>query len=427
MRATSAESTIHENRPETPGLIMKLRKDFPVLEREIQGNRLAFLDNAASTHMPTPVIDTVSAYHQYHHSNVHRGVHQLSQEATDLYEGAREKIRAFIGAGSTKEIIYTSGTTDAINLIAHSYGGRHVKAGDKILVSNMEHHANIVPWYMLAEKTGAELVVIPILDDGRLDMAALEDLLTAHDNVKLVCVNHVSNALGTINPIKKIANLCHAHDVISVVDGAQAVGHSPVNVQELGVDFYAFSGHKMHGPTGIGILYGRQALLEEMPPFKGGGDMILSVSFENITWNELPYKFEAGTPPIAQAVGLGAAADYLSNLDREALLKHETALLRYATKRMAEVPGLRIIGTAEDKVSLNSFVIDGVHPHDIGTLLDDEGVAVRTGHHCAEPVMTRYNVPATTRASMSFYNTYEDIDQLITALNKVTELFDVTE
>lgn len=427
MRATSAESTIHENRPETPGFIMKLRKDFPVLEREIQGNRLAFLDNAASTHMPTPVIDTVSAYHQYHHSNVHRGVHQLSQEATELYEGAREKIRAFIGAGSTKEIIYTSGTTDAINLIAHSYGGRHVKAGDKILVSNMEHHANIVPWYMLAEKTGAELVVIPILDDGRLDMAALEDLLTAHDNVKLVCVNHVSNALGTINPIKKIANLCRVHDAISVVDGAQAVGHGPVNVQELGVDFYAFSGHKMHGPTGIGILYGRQALLEEMPPFKGGGDMILSVSFENITWNELPYKFEAGTPPIAQAVGLGAAADYLSNLDREALLKHETALLRYATKRMAEVPGLRIIGTAEDKVSLNSFVIDGVHPHDIGTLLDDEGVAVRTGHHCAEPVMTRYSVPATTRASMSFYNTYEDIDQLITALNKVTELFDVTE
>jgi cysteine desulfurase/selenocysteine lyase len=427
MRATSAESTIHENRPETPGFIMKLRKDFPVLEREIQGNRLAFLDNAASTHMPTPVIDTVSAYHQYHHSNVHRGVHQLSQEATELYEGAREKIRAFIGAGSTKEIIYTSGTTDAINLIAHSYGGRHVKAGDKILVSNMEHHANIVPWYMLAEKTGAELIVIPILDDGRLDMAALEDLLTAHENVKLVCVNHVSNALGTINPIKKIANLCRVHDAISVVDGAQAIGHGPVNVQELGVDFYAFSGHKMHGPTGIGILFGRQALLEEMPPFKGGGDMILSVSFENITWNELPYKFEAGTPPIAQAVGLGAAADYLSNLDREALLKHETALLRYATKRMAEVPGLRIIGTAEDKVSLNSFVIDGVHPHDIGTLLDDEGVAVRTGHHCAEPVMTRYSVPATTRASMSFYNTYEDIDQLITALNKVTELFDVTE
>lgn len=427
MRAPTADSDIRENSPETPDFIMQLRKDFPVLEREIQGNRLAFLDNAASTHMPTPVIDTVSAYHQYHHSNVHRGVHQLSEEATDLYEGAREKIRAFIGAGSTKEVIFTSGTTDAINLIAHSYGGRHVKAGDKILVSNMEHHANIVPWYMLAQKTGAELIVIPILDDGRLDMAALEDLLTAHDNVKLVCVNHVSNALGTINPIKKIADLCRVHDAISVVDGAQAIGHAPVNVRELGVDFYAFSGHKMHGPTGIGILYGRQALLEEMPPFKGGGDMILSVSFENITWNELPYKFEAGTPPIAQAVGLGAAADYLSELDREALLKHETALLRYATKRMAEVPGLRIIGTAEDKVSLNSFVIDGVHPHDIGTLLDDEGVAVRTGHHCAEPVMTRYSVPATTRASMSFYNTYEDVDQLITALKKVTELFDVTE
>jgi cysteine desulfurase/selenocysteine lyase len=406
---------------------MELRKDFPVLEREIQGNRLAFLDNAASTHMPTPVIDTVSAYHQYHHSNVHRGVHQLSQEATELYEGAREKIRAFIGAGSTKEVIFTSGTTDAINLIAHSYGGHNVKAGDKILVSNMEHHANIVPWYMLAQKTGAELVVIPILDDGRLDMVAFEDLLNAHDDVKLVCVNHVSNALGTINPIKKIARLCRAHDAISVVDGAQAIGHGPVNVQELGVDFYAFSGHKMHGPTGIGVLYGRQALLEQMPPFKGGGDMILSVSFDNITWNELPYKFEAGTPAIAQAVGLGAAADYLSNLDREALLKHETALLRYATRRMAEVPGLRIIGTAEDKVSLNSFVIEGVHPHDIGTLLDDEGVAVRTGHHCAEPVMTRYGVPATTRASMSFYNTFEDIDQLITALKKVTELFDVTE
>ncbi|MFW6347938.1 MAG: aminotransferase class V-fold PLP-dependent enzyme, partial [Cyclonatronaceae bacterium] len=347
--------------------------------------------------------------------------------ATDLYEGAREKMRAFIGAASTKEIIYTSGTTDAINLIAHSYGGGNITAGDKILISNMEHHANIVPWYMLAQKTGAEIIVIPILDDGRLDMAAFEELLEAHDDVKLVCVNHVSNALGTINPIKKITNLCRAHEAVSVIDGAQAVGHGPVNVQELGADFYAFSGHKMHGPTGIGILYGRQALLEEMPPFKGGGDMILSVSFEKITWNELPYKFEAGTPPIAQAVGLGAAADYLSGLDREALLKHETALLRYATKRMAEVPGLRIIGTAESKVSLNSFVIEGVHPHDIGTLLDDEGVAVRTGHHCAEPVMTRYNVPATTRASMAFYNTYEDIDQLINALKKVTELFDVTQ
>lgn len=414
------------NTKATPDRILEIRRDFPVLERTIQDKPLVYLDNAASTQMPRQVIETVSAYHTYHHSNVHRGVHQLSQEATDLYEGAREKIRGFIGAASLKEVIFTSGTTDAINLVSHSWGSANVSAGDVILISNMEHHANIVPWYMLAKRSGAQIQVIPILDDGSLDMNQFSSLIQ-NPKVKAVCVNHVSNALGTVNPVQEICALCRERGIKTVIDGAQAIGHFAVDVKQLGADFYAFSGHKMHGPTGIGILYGREELLEAMAPYKGGGDMILSVSFDHISWNELPYKFEAGTPAIAQAIGLGAAVDYLSGLDRKYLAAYENELLAYATQCLKEVPGMQLIGTASQKVSLNSFVIKGVHPHDIGTILDGEGVAVRTGQHCAEPVMDRFCIPATTRASMAIYNTFEEIDQLTEALLKVTELFDVTD
>lgn len=410
----------------TPDRILEIRRDFPVLERTIQEKPLVYLDNAASTQMPRQVIETVSAYHTYHHSNVHRGVHQLSQEATDLYEGAREKVRGFIGAASQKEVIFTSGTTDAINLVAHSWGGANIAAGDVILISNMEHHANIVPWYMLAKRTGAQIQVIPILDDGSLDMDQFAALIQ-NPKVKAVCVNHVSNALGSVNPVREICALSRERGIRTVIDGAQAIGHFAVDVKELGADFYAFSGHKMHGPTGIGILYGREELLNAMGPYKGGGDMILSVSFDHISWNELPYKFEAGTPAIAQAIGLGAAVDYLNGLDRAYLAAYEDELLAYATQRLQEVPGMQLVGTASKKVSLNSFVIKGVHPHDIGTILDGEGVAVRTGQHCAEPVMDRFCIPATTRASMAIYNTFEEIDQLSEALLKVTELFDVTD
>lgn len=421
---TVSKDTMFKKR-ETPGRILEIRRDFPILNRQVQDKPLVYLDNGASTQMPKQVMDTINAYHEFHHSNVHRGVHQLSQEATELYEGARQKLRAFIGAASTKEVVYTSGTTESINLVANSYGLANLKKGDKILISNMEHHANIVPWYMIAKKTGAEIVVIPILDDGSLDMDALSELMD--NNVRILCVNHVSNALGTVNPVKKIAKMCRENGVITVIDGAQAVGHFPIDVVDLGVDFYAFSGHKMHGPTGVGVLYGREELLAKMEPFMGGGDMILSVSFEKIIWNELPYKFEAGTPPIAQAIGLGAAVDYINSLDREFLESYENDLLEYATEKLKRVPGLKIVGTAPGKISLNSFVIEGVHPHDIGTILDGEGVAVRTGQHCAEPVMDRFGIPATTRASMAFYNTFEEIDALTDALLKVTELFDVTD
>ncbi len=410
---------------ETPGRILDIRREFPILSRKVQEKPLAYLDNAASTQMPSKVMETITAYHEFHHSNVHRGVHQLSQEASDLYEGAREKVRRFIHARDTRQVIYTSGTTAALNLIAHSWGNSRVGKGDTILVSNMEHHANIVPWYMLAKRTGVQIKVIPILDDGTLDMDAFEAMLDP--SVKAVCVNHVSNALGTVNPVRTIAGMCRERGIVSVIDGAQAVGHLKVDVQELDVDFYAFSGHKMHGPTGIGILYGKLPLLNEMEPFLGGGDMILSVSFDNITWNDLPFKFEAGTPPIAQAVGLGAAIDYLNGHDRTFLYDYEQQLLSYANERLAEVPGLTFIGTAPQKAAIVSFVMKDVHPHDIGTILDGEGVAVRTGQHCAEPVMDRYGISSTTRASMAFYNTFEEIDQLRDALLKVTELFDVTD
>lgn len=420
---TAVESHTTIDREETNRRVEEIRRDFPILKRIVNDKPLVYLDNGASTQMPQKVIQTVSDYHTYHHSNVHRGVHTLSQEATDLYEGAREKVRAFINAPTIREIIFTSGTTDAINLVAHSWGRENLGKGDIMLVSNMEHHANIVPWYMLAKETGAEIKVIPLLDDGTLDMAAFHDLL--ENNVKLVAVNHVSNALGTINPIHEIVGLCRERGILSVIDGAQAVSHMKVDVREIGCDFYAFSGHKMHGPTGIGVLFGREEILKNMPPYRGGGDMILSVSFDHISWNELPYKFEAGTPGISQVVGLGAAVDYLNSLDRAFLSKYEHDLLAYATEKLLTVPGLNIVGTAAEKVSLISFIIDGVHPHDVGTILDEEAVAVRTGHHCAQPVMERYQIPATTRASMAFYNTFEEIDKLYNALMKVTRLFDV--
>jgi cysteine desulfurase/selenocysteine lyase len=408
---------------ESENLLRKIREDFPILNRVVNGVPLVYLDNGASTQMPKQVIQAISDYHMFHHSNVHRGVHTLSQEATDFFEKSREKIRAFINAGSQKEVIFTSGTTDAINLVMQSWGRKHLGKGDVMLVSNMEHHANIVPWYMLAEETGAILKPIPILDDGSLDMEAFHALI--EPAVKMVALNHVSNALGTINPVKEISAFCRERGIVTVIDGAQAVGHFSVDVQDLGCDFYAFSGHKMHGPTGIGVLYGREELLEKMPPYRGGGDMILSVSFDEILWNHLPHKFEAGTPAIAQVIGLGAAVDYLNSLDREFLIRHEEDLLQYATEKLSMVPGLRIVGTAPEKVSLVSFVIDGVHPHDIGTILDEAGVAVRTGHHCAQPVMDRFRIPATTRASMAFYNTRNEIDELFNALIKVTDLFDV--
>jgi len=412
-----------EYRLEATRRIESIRRQFPILNRVVNDKPLVYLDNGASTQMPQSVIQTVSDYHTYHHSNVHRGVHTLSQEATQLFEDSREKVRAFINAPSDREVIFTSGTTDSMNLVYQCWGRSFMKEGDTILVSNMEHHANIVPWYMLAQEKGVNLKVIPITDEGSLDIDAFMNALTP--DVKAVAVNHVSNALGTINPIKMICDVCREKGIVTIIDGAQAVGHFTVDVQDLGCDFYAFSSHKLHGPTGIGVLYGREALLMKMPPYRGGGDMILSVSFENITWNDLPHKFEAGTPAISQVIGLGAAIDYINSLDRKFLEEYEQELLKYATEKLKEVPGLRIIGTAPEKVSLVSFVIKGVHPHDIGSILDEDGVAVRTGHHCAQPVMERYKVPATTRASMAFYNTFDEIDALCEALLKVTTLFDV--
>jgi cysteine desulfurase/selenocysteine lyase len=420
---TMLETPVLMSRDEMTRRINEIRRDFPILNREINGKPLVFLDNGASTQMPQQVIQTVSDYHTFHHANVHRGVHTLSQEATDLFEQARENVRKFINAPSLKEVIFTSGTTDSINLIFQCWARPRLKKGDVVLVSNMEHHANIVPWYMLSKENEVEIRVIPITDDGLLDMDSFRDMLT--DEVKLVAVNHVSNALGTINPIREITDLCRENGILSVIDGAQAVGHDVVDVQELGCDFYAFSGHKMHGPTGIGVLYGKEDILNSMQPYRGGGDMILSVSFKEIIYNSLPHKFEAGTPGISQVIGLGAAVTYLNNLDRSFLKVYEQKLLEYATEKLLTVPGLRVVGTAPEKIALISFVIDGVHPHDIGTILDEEAVAVRTGHHCAQPVMERYNIPATTRASMSFYNTFDEIDALYDALIKVTDLFDV--
>jgi cysteine desulfurase/selenocysteine lyase len=400
--------------------VENIRADFPVLHQEVNGCRLAYLDNAASAQHPTAVIDAVSHYYQHDHANVHRGVHTLSHRATDAYEGAREKIRAFINAASTTEIVFTGGTTESINLVAGSLG-QSIKAGDEILISHMEHHSNIVPWQLLCERTGAVLRVAPINEQGEL--LTNEMLALMNSNTRLVALTHVSNALGTINPIKTVIDAAHDKNIPVLIDGAQGIPHSAVDVQTLGCDFYAFSGHKMYGPTGIGVLYGREEWLDKLPPWQGGGEMILSVSFENTVYNKLPYKFEAGTPNIAGAIGLGAAIDYLQNIGLANIAAWEAELLDYMTAQLSAVPNIRLIGTAADKAGVQSFLINDIHPHDLGTVIDHKGVAIRTGHHCAEPVMEFYGISGTARASLAFYNNHEDVDQLIEALGVAQEMF----
>jgi cysteine desulfurase/selenocysteine lyase len=401
--------------------VAAIRRDFPILERTVRnGLPLSYLDNAASSQRPRAVIDAMSRYYEQSHANVHRGVHLLSQEATDLFEGAREKVRRFINARSHKEIIFVRGTTEAINLVAQSYGRPQFGPGDEILVSWLEHHANIVPWQILCQQTGAVLKVAPITQSGEVDYDAFASLLSSR--TKLVALAHVSNALGTVVPVRKFIAAAKARGVPVLLDGAQAVPHMKVDVQALDCDFYAFSSHKMCGPTGIGVLYGREALLTAMPPWQGGGDMILAVSFDKTVYNALPYKFEAGTPAIAEAVGLGAAIDYLESLGMERIAAAEHELLVYANERLATIPGLRFVGTAPEKAAVVSFTLDKVHPHDLGTILDSEGVAIRTGHHCAMPVMDFYGLPATARASFAFYNTRAEIDRLVDALHTAREM-----
>jgi cysteine desulfurase/selenocysteine lyase len=398
-----------------------VRQDFPILHQEVHGKPLAYLDNAASAQRPQQVIDAVSDYYSHDHANVHRGVHALSQRATEAYEGAREKVRRYIHAASTDEVIFTRGTTEAINLVAQSWGRATLGAGDEIVISHLEHHANIVPWQMLCEQTGARLKVIPMTLSGELDLDAARTLIGPR--VKLLAVGHVSNALGTINPVGELIGMAHSAGARVLLDGAQALPHMRVDVQALGCDFYAFSGHKMFGPTGIGVLWGRESVLQAMPPWQGGGDMILAVTFEKTTYNRLPWKFEAGTPHIAGAIGLGAAIDYLEQLGIERAAAWEGELLDYATAALSQVEGLRLIGTAAHKAAVISFTLEGVHPHDIGTIVDHAGVAIRTGHHCAMPVMDYYGVPATARASFAFYNTRAEADRLVGALQQAREVF----
>ena len=401
--------------------IQAIRQDFPTLVQEIYGFPLAYLDNAATGQKPVQVIDAVADYYRKDNANVHRGVHQLSQRATDAYEGARAKVRDFLNAQSEKEVVFVRGATEAINLVAHSFVRPMLKPGDEVLISHMEHHANIVPWQMLCDEVGANLVVIPMTERGELDLSGFDDLLTS--KTKIMAVGQVSNALGTINPVKMMTEKAHAKGIPVLIDGAQAVPHMPADVQDLDCDFYVFSGHKMFAPTGIGALYGKQAVLEEMVPWQGGGDMILSVSFEKTQYNELPYKFEAGTPNIAGAIGLGAAIDYMESIGIETLASYEHELLSYATEQVNELDGVRIIGTAQHKASVLSFLIEGVHPHDVGTIFDQQGVAIRAGHHCAQPVMQYFGIPATARASFAFYNTMEEVDALMGSIRKVQELF----
>jgi cysteine desulfurase/selenocysteine lyase len=399
----------------------RIRQDFPILHETVHGKPLVYLDNAATAQKPQAVIDRMVRSLAEENANIHRGVHALSQRATKSFEDARANVRRFINAADVRELVFVRGTTEAINLVAATFGRTRIKAGDEILISGLEHHSNIVPWQLLAEQTGARIRVIPISDEGELRLDQYELLLTPR--TKLVSLVHVSNSLGTINPVREMIATAHARGIPVVLDGAQAVAHLAVDVRALDCDFYAFSGHKLFGPTGIGVLYGKRALLEAMPPYQGGGDMISSVTFEKSEYNTVPYKFEAGTPNITGAVGLGAAIDYLSGLDRAALERHEQDLLAYSTERLSAAPAVRLVGTAAQKVTVLSFVMDGIHPHDIGTILDQEGVAIRTGHHCTQPVMHRLGVPATARASLAFYNTREEIDTLVAALGKVREIF----
>lgn len=394
-----------------------IRGDFPILAREVNHHRLIYADNAATTHKPKAVIERLSRYYAHENSNIHRGVHTLSEEATEAFEQARETVREFLGARAAREIIFTRGTTEAINLVAQSYGRARLRAGDEILISELEHHSNIVPWQMLCEQTGARLVVAPITPEGEIGLDTFEAKLSTR--TRIVAVNHISNALGTINPIAAIIARAHAVGAVCLIDGAQASIHAAIDVVALGCDFYAFSGHKALGPTGIGVLYGRAELLEEMPPYQGGGDMIKVVSFAGTTYNELPYKFEAGTPHIAGGIGLGAALSYFRALDLDGVLRHEDALLAVATARAEAVPGLRIVGTAAHKAAVISFTLEGVHPHDLGTLLDHQGVAIRTGHHCAMPVMEKFGISGTARASFALYNTVEEVHAVFDAIEKV--------
>ncbi|MFD1819119.1 cysteine desulfurase / selenocysteine lyase [Pseudarcicella hirudinis] len=400
--------------------IQEIRADFPILDQEINGKKLVYFDNAATTQKPTPVINAIAHYYNFDNANIHRGIHTLAERATRDFEASRTAIRDFLGASSTEEIIFTSGTTQGINLVASTYGRKFINAGDEIIISGMEHHSNIVPWQMLCEEKGIVLKVIPVSDEGELDLEAFEKLLS--EKVKLVSFNHVSNSLGTINPVKTIVDLAHKFGAKVLVDGAQATSHINIDVQALDVDFYVFSAHKLYGPTGMGVLYGKKDILNAMPPYMGGGEMIKEVTFEKTTYNELPYKFEAGTPNIADVVALKTALEYTDKLGRENIAAHENMLLNYATDQLREIEGLRIIGNAKNKISVLSFVIDGIHHQDIGVLLDNQGIAVRTGHHCTQPLMQRFNILGTSRASFAVYNTTEEIDRLVAGLHKTIKM-----
>jgi len=401
--------------------VWEIRRDFPILAQKIHGKPLVYLDNAATTQKPRPVLDAMTRYYLELNSNVHRGVHLLSQKATDAYEQVRTKVQQFLHAREEREIVFVRGATEGINLVARTFGRSRVRAGDEILISTLEHHSNIVPWQILCEEAGAHLRVIPMKDSGELLLEEYEKLLTP--KTRLVSLVHVSNALGTINPVKEMIRQAHARQIPVLVDGAQAVSHIKVDVQELDCDFYVFSAHKIYGPTGIGVLYGKAELLEAMPPFLGGGDMIRSVSFSHTTYNEIPYKFEAGTPAIAEVIGMGAALDYVNGIGMDTIDRYERDLLAYATQAVQAVHQLRLIGTAPHKAGVLSFLLEGIHPHDIGTILDRQGIAIRAGHHCAQPLMDRLGIPATARASLAFYNTREEIDALVTGIRKVREIF----
>jgi cysteine desulfurase/selenocysteine lyase len=421
---TAANSVSIEPRPPFTSQaydVEAIRRDFPILHQKVYGHDLVYLDNAATSQKPKSVIDAISHYYESGNANIHRGVHYLSEHATEEHEAARRTVQTFLNAADKREIIFVRSATEAINLVAQSYGRKHVKAGDEIVITAMEHHSNIVPWQMLCEEKEAILKVVPINDRGELILEELPKLLSP--KTRLVAITQVSNALGTINPLRKIVEIAHAHNVPVLVDGAQAVPHLKVDVQALDVDFYVFSGHKVYGPTGIGVLYGKRALLEAMPPYQGGGDMIRSVTFEKTLYNDLPYKFEAGTPNIGGAIGLGVAIDYVTQLGLDNIAAHEHELLVYGTEALLAIPGVKLIGTAKEKAAVISFLIDGIHPHDIGTILDREGIAIRTGHHCAQPVMQRYKIPATARASFALYNTREEVDALVEGIKKVKEVF----
>jgi cysteine desulfurase/selenocysteine lyase len=401
--------------------LQKIRRDFPILARDVRGKKLVYLDNAATSQKPQVVIDAIVRYYEQENANIHRGVHFLSELATSKHDRARHFVQKFVNAAHVHELIFVRGATEAINLVAQTYGRKHVTSGDEVLITAMEHHSNIVPWQIVCDEKGAKLRVAPINDAGELRLDEFEKLIGPR--TRIIAIPHVSNALGTVNPVKKIVELAHARNIPVVVDGAQAAPHMQIDVQALGCDFYAFSSHKMFGPMGIGVLYGKTELLEAMPPYQGGGDMISSVTFEKTIYNKLPFKFEAGTPDVAGAIGLGAAIEYLTEIGMDKIAEHEHDLLAYATDKVSAIPGVRLIGTAKEKASVLSFVMEGIHPHDIGTILDQEGIAIRTGHHCAQPVMQCFGIPATARASFALYNTKEEVDALVQGILKVQEVF----